>query len=65
MPSSRPVNIANTGETMREKIDAALTVAGFMLPSGVKQLLKEVGTELDRLRAEVDELKRSNSNDGK
>lgn len=50
---------------MREKIDKALTVAGFMLPAGVKQLLKDVGTELDRLRAEVDELKRSNSNDGK
>ncbi|WP_284079377.1 hypothetical protein [Herbaspirillum aquaticum] len=43
---------------MREKIDKALMVAGFMLPAGVKQLLKEVGTELDRLRAEVDELKR-------
>jgi hypothetical protein len=52
---------------MREEIENALMVAGFMLPSGIKQLLKDVGTELDRLRAEVDELKRSNSNskDGK
>lgn len=46
---------------MREKIDSVLAVAGFMLPPGVKQLLKDVGTELDRLRAEVDELKRSQS----
>ncbi len=53
------------GETVREKIEKALMVAGFMLPAGIKQLLKDVGTEMDRLRTEVDELKRSNSNDGK
>ena len=59
------MSIANTGETMREKIEAALLVVGLMVPRGVRQVLIDLGTEFDRLRAEVDELKRLNSNDGK
>ena len=57
---------------MREKIEAALLVVGMMVPKGVRQALLDLGTEVDRLRAEADrliaevaELKRSNSNDGK
>jgi len=41
---------------MYEKIRSALKLAGFMPPM-VKALLLEIGEELDRLRAEVDELR--------
>lgn len=41
---------------MFEKIKAALALAVF-LPASVKALLLEIGAELDRLRAEVDELR--------
>jgi hypothetical protein len=41
---------------MLEKIKAAVAGA-YMLSAPVKALLLEVGTELDRLRAEVDDLR--------
>lgn len=41
---------------MYEKIKAAIKSAVFM-PAPVRELLLEVGTELDRLRAEVNELR--------
>jgi len=41
---------------MHAKIKKALALAVF-LPTSVKELLLEVGTELDRLRAEVNELR--------
>jgi hypothetical protein len=48
---------------MHAKIKAALALAVF-LPASVKALLLEIGTEFDRLRAEVDEL-RSQTTKGK
>lgn len=42
---------------MHEKIKSALKLAGPFMPASVKSLLLEVGTELDRLRAEVNELR--------
>lgn len=44
---------------MYEKIKAALKSALFM-PAPVRELLLEVGSELDRLRAEVNELRLKN-----
>ncbi|MYM67299.1 hypothetical protein GTP45_10700 [Pseudoduganella sp. FT55W] len=41
---------------MHEKIKRALVLAPF-LPKSVKDLLLEIGAELDRLRAEVNELR--------
>lgn len=41
---------------MRKKIKAALMLAAF-LPASVKELLLEVGAELDQLRAELDQVK--------
>lgn len=41
---------------MNEKIKKALIFAPF-LPASVKDLLLNIGTELDRLRAEVNELR--------
>jgi hypothetical protein len=41
---------------MHAKIKKALALAVF-LPASVKELLLEVGTELDRLRVEVNELR--------
>jgi hypothetical protein len=49
---------------MREKIDKALMLLGFMVPKQVKEILQEMGSEIDRLREEVDVL-RSQSDDGK
>lgn len=43
---------------MHEKI-AAILRGNLFLPAPVKALLLEVGAELDRLRAEVDELRSS------
>jgi len=41
---------------MEQKIKVALALAVF-LPASVKELLLDVGAELDRLRAEVNELR--------
>ncbi|MET2990770.1 hypothetical protein G5B88_11940 [Herbaspirillum seropedicae] len=59
------MNIANMGETMREKISKALGLFGFALPGAVREVLTDLGAEIDRLRAEIEEMKRSNFNDGK
>lgn len=53
------------GETMREKISKALGLFGFALPGAVREVLTDLGAEIDRLRAEIEEMKRSNFNDGK
>lgn len=45
---------------MHEKIKVALKLAGPFMPASVKELLLEVGAELDRLRAEVNELRSKN-----
>lgn len=58
------MNNESTGENMREKIEAALRVAGFMVPQSMRKLLIDVGTEIDRLRSDVSEL-RSKLDDGK
>lgn len=47
---------------MLEKIRAVLALGGMFLPAGVKCLLLEVGAELDRLRAEINQV---NSNQPK
>ena len=44
---------------MHEKIKNALKLAGPFMPASVKVLLLEVGTELDQLRADVDQIKKS------
>jgi hypothetical protein len=49
---------------MREKIDKALLLLGFMVPKQVKEILQEMGSEIDRLRAEVN-IMRSQYDDGK
>lgn len=50
---------------MREKIDRALLLAGFMVPKHVKELLQEMGSELDRLGAELKDLRSQTHDDGK
>jgi hypothetical protein len=59
------VNIENMGETMREKLEAALKTVPFGIPGPVREVLYALGSEVDRLSRELAELKRSNSDDGK
>lgn len=42
---------------MFEKIKRALTLYGLVLPADVKSVLLEMGAEIDRLRAEVNDLR--------
>lgn len=49
---------------MLEKLNKMLFIFGAVLPSGVREFLKEVASEIDRLRSEVNEL-RSQTDDGK
>jgi hypothetical protein len=42
---------------MLEKIRSALRIHGFMLPRAVREVIEEMGAELDRLRAELDQVK--------
>lgn len=45
---------------MEEKVRKCLALYGLILPSQVKNLIIELAAEIDRLRAEVAEIKRSN-----
>ncbi len=49
---------------MKAKI-AALLAKQFLISPEIKAVLIEVGAELDRLRAEVDELRSKNPNERK
>lgn len=42
---------------MLEKIRAVLRFHGFMLPGAVREVLEELGAEVDRLRTELDQVK--------
>ncbi len=42
---------------MLEKIRAALRIHGFMLPGAVREVIEAMGAEIDRLRAELDQVK--------
>jgi hypothetical protein len=44
---------------MLEKIQAVMRRYGFMLPEQVKDVIAEIGAEVDRLRAELDQVKKS------
>lgn len=42
---------------MLEKIRSVLRLHGLLLPGAVRELFVEMGAEIDRLRAELDQVK--------
>jgi hypothetical protein len=42
---------------MEKKIKSCLMLYGLILPAKVRELLIELGAELDRLRAEVEQMR--------
>lgn len=50
---------------MVERVKKALALYGALLPGGVKTLLIDMAGELDRLRADVNELRSKLHGDGK
>lgn len=42
---------------MKDKIDRALKLFAFAMPGPVREILQELGAEIDRLRADIEELR--------
>lgn len=42
---------------MLERVNRALQLYGLMLPTAIRELLKDFAGEIDRLRKELDELR--------
>lgn len=45
---------------LKTKIDAAMRIYGNFLPRPVREVIEELGAEVDRLRLEVDQVKSQN-----
>jgi hypothetical protein len=46
---------------MLDKIRAVMRVYGMVLPRPVREVIEEIGAEVDRLRAELDQVKQHNA----
>lgn len=44
--------------SIAERIDEALRLYGLVLPSQVRQILRDIGNELTEIRAELEKIKK-------